>query len=448
MALFEGLADKLQGTFASLKGKGKLNEKDVKQAMREVKLALLEADVNFKIVKDFTKKVTERAVGQEVLSSLTPAQHVIKIVNEELTALMGETQSKLTFSSSGMTVFMMVGLQGAGKTTTTGKLGALLKNQGKRPLLVACDVYRPAAIKQLHVVGDQLEIPVFSMGDKVDPENIAKAGVEHAKKNGNDIVILDTAGRLHIDENLMDELDRVKSAVKPQEILLVLDSMTGQDAVNVAENFNSKLGLDGLIMTKLDGDTRGGAALSVRAVTGKPIKYACIGEKLTDIEEFHPDRMASRILGMGDVLTLIEKAQANIDEEKAKELEQKIRKAEFDLNDFLEQLQQMKNMGPLQDLLGMMPGMNSKAMKNVQVDDKDLTRIEAIIQSMTNDERRDINKINGSRKKRIAAGSGTRVQDVNRLIKQFEQTRKMMKQFSGLEKKMKRGGGGMGLPFF
>ncbi|WP_430882817.1 signal recognition particle protein [Fusibacter sp. JL216-2] len=448
MALFEGLADKLQGTFASLKGKGKLNEKDVKQAMREVKLALLEADVNFKIVKSFTKKVTERAVGQEVLSSLTPAQHVIKIVNEELTALMGETQSKLTFSSSGMTVFMMVGLQGAGKTTTTGKLGALLKKQGKRPLLVACDVYRPAAIKQLHVVGDQLEIPVFSMGDKVDPENIAKASIEHAKKHGNDVIILDTAGRLHIDENLMGELDRVKTAVKPQEILLVLDSMTGQDAVNVAENFNEKLGLDGLIMTKLDGDTRGGAALSVRAVTGKPIKYACIGEKLTDIEEFHPDRMASRILGMGDVLTLIEKAQANIDEEKARALEKKIRKAEFDLNDFLDQLQQMKNMGPLQDLLGMMPGMNSKAMKNVQVDDKDITRIEAIIQSMTQEERRDIGKINGSRKKRIAAGSGTRVQDVNRLIKQFEQTRKMMKQFSGLEKKMKKGGGLGGLPFF
>lgn len=447
MALFEGLADKLQGTLASLKGKGKLTEKDVKQAMREVKLALLEADVNFKIVKEFTKKVTERSVGQEVLSSLTPAQHVIKIVNEELTALMGETQSKLTFSSGGLTVYMMVGLQGAGKTTTTGKLGSLLKKQGKRPLLVACDIYRPAAIKQLHVVGDQLEIPVFSMGDKVDPENIAKAGIEHAKKNGNDIVILDTAGRLHIDENLMDELDRVKKAVRPQEILLVLDSMTGQDAVNVAGNFNEKLGLDGLIMTKLDGDTRGGAALSVRAVTGKPIKFACVGEKLTDIEEFHPDRMASRILGMGDVLTLIEKAQANIDDEKAKALEKKIRKAEFDLDDFLEQLQQMKKMGPLSDLLGMMPGMNSKALKNVQVDDKEIARVEAIIQSMTKAERRDINLINGSRKKRIAAGSGTRVQDVNRLIKQFDQTRKMMKQFSGLEKKMKRGGG-MGLPFF
>lgn len=447
MALFEGLADKLQGTLASLKGKGKLTENDVKQAMREVKLALLEADVNFKIVKQFTKKVTERAVGQDVMTSLTPAQHVIKIVNEELTALMGETQSKLTFASSGLTVFMMVGLQGAGKTTTTGKLGQLLKKQGKRPLLVACDVYRPAAIKQLHVVGDQLEIPVFSMGDKVDPENIAKAGIEHAKKHNNDVVILDTAGRLHIDDNLMDELDRVKTAVRPQEILLVLDSMTGQDAVNVAENFDGKLGLDGLIMTKLDGDTRGGAALSVRAVTGKPIKYACIGEKLTDIEEFHPDRMASRILGMGDVLTLIEKAQANIDEEKARELEKKIRKAEFDLDDFLDQLQQMKNMGPLQDLLGMMPGMNNKALKNVQVDDKEITRIEAIIQSMTKEERRDISKINGSRKKRIAAGSGTRVQDVNRLIKQFDQTRKMMKQFSGLEKKMKRGGG-MGLPFF
>ncbi len=449
MALFDGLAEKLQSTLNGLKGKGKLNEKDVKAAMREVKLALLEADVNFKIVKQFTKKVSERAVGEEVMTSLTPAQMVIKIVNEELTALMGETQAKLTFSSSPPTVIMMVGLQGAGKTTTTGKLGQLLKKQGKRPLLAACDIYRPAAIKQLQVVGEQLDLPVFTMGDKVDPENIAKAAIEHARKYSNDVVILDTAGRLHIDEALMDELERVKGAVKPQEILLVIDSMTGQDAVNVAETFNGKLGVDGVILTKLDGDTRGGAALSVRSVTGKPIKFACVGEKLTDIEEFHPDRMASRILGMGDVLTLIEKAQESFDEDKMRSLEKKIRKAEFDLDDFLDQLQQMKNMGPLSDILAMMPGMNNKAMKNVQVDDKEMSKIEAIIQSMTRKERQDIGLLNASRKKRVAAGSGTTVQDVNRLIKQFENTRKMMKQFSGMEKKMKRGGGkGFGLPFF
>lgn len=445
MALFESLADKLQSTLASLKGKGKLSEGDVKQAMREVKLALLEADVNFKVVKNFTKKVTERAVGQEILKSLTPAQHVIKIVNEELTALMGQTQSKLTYKSSGPTVIMMVGLQGAGKTTTCGKLAKWLKGQGKRPLLVACDIYRPAAIEQLHVVGEKVETPVFSMGNKVAPEKIAKEAYEHGKKNGNDVILVDTAGRLHIDDGLMEELDRVKEAVEPQEILLVLDAMTGQDAVNVAETFHGRLELDGLVMTKLDGDTRGGAALSVRAVTGTPIKFACIGEKLTDIEAFHPDRMASRILGMGDVLTLIEKAQANIDEEKAKALEEKIRKATFDFNDFLDQLQQMKNMGPLSDILGMMPGMGSKALKNIQVDDRELVKVEAIIQSMTKAEREDVGLINGSRKKRIAAGSGTRVQDVNRLVKQFKQTQKMMKQFSGMGKKGRRGG--LNLPF-
>lgn len=443
---FEGLAEKLQNTFATLKGKGKLTEKDVSGAMREVKLALLEADVNFKIVKDFVKKVNERAVGEEVLASLTPGQQVIKIVNEELTALMGTAQSKIGFSSSPPTVIMMVGLQGAGKTTTSGKLGNILKKGGKKPLLVACDIYRPAAIKQLQVVGEQLDIPVFSMGDKVNPVEISKAAIEHAKKFGNDLVIVDTAGRLHIDDNLMTELEDVKKAVKPTEILLVIDSMTGQDAVNVAEIFNERLGIDGIILTKLDGDTRGGAALSVRAVTGKPIKYACVGEKLTDIEEFHPDRMASRILGMGDVLTLIEKAQANFDEDSMKNLEKKMRSQEFDLEDFLSQLQQMKKMGSISDILGMMPGMNNKALKNVQVDDREFVRLEAIIQSMTPLERKNPSLMNASRKKRVAAGCGNTVQNVNKLLKQFEQTKKMMKQFSGMEKKMKKGGG-FKLPF-
>lgn len=440
--IFEGLSDKLQGALSKLKSKGKLTEKDVKDAMREVKLALLEADVNFKVVKDFIKKVQERCVGQEVMESLTPAQHVIKIVNEELTSLMGDVQSKIMISSKPPTVIMMVGLQGAGKTTTSGKLGGYFKKQGKRPLLVACDVYRPAAIKQLQVVGEKLDIPVFNMGDKESPVNIAKAALSHATKNNNDLVIIDTAGRLHIDETLMDELKNIKSEVKPHEILLVVDSMTGQDAVNVAETFNERLGIDGIILTKLDGDTRGGAALSVRAVTGKPIKYACVGEKLTDIEEFHPDRMASRILGMGDVLTLIEKAQANFDEEKVRKLEKKMRNQEFDLEDFLDQLQQMKKMGPIGDILGMLPGMNNKALKNVQVDNKEFVRLEAIIQSMTPAERRDPSMMNASRKKRVAAGSGNTVQEVNKLLKQFDQTKKLMKQFSGLEKKMKKGGGG------
>lgn len=443
---FEGLAEKLQNTFAGLKGRGKLTEKDVKAAMREVKLALLEADVNFKIVKDFIKTVNERAIGEEVLSSLTPGQQVIKIVNEELTALMGTTQSKIGFSSSPPTVVMMVGLQGAGKTTTTGKLGNILKKGGKNPLLVACDVYRPAAIKQLQVVGGQLDIPVFEMGDQVNPVEISKAAIEHAKKHGHDLVIVDTAGRLHIDDNLMTELEDIKKTVKPTEILLVVDAMTGQDAVNVAETFNERLGIDGIVLTKLDGDTRGGAALSVRAVTGKPIKYACIGEKLSDIEEFHPDRMASRILGMGDVLTLIEKAQASFDDDSMKDLEKKMRNQEFDLADFLTQLQQMKKMGPIGDILGMMPGMNKKALKDVKVDDREFIRLEAIIQSMTPGERRDPSIMNASRKKRVAAGCGSTVQNVNKLLKQFEQTKKMMKQFSGMEKKMKKGGG-MKLPF-
>ncbi len=445
--IFEGLSEKLQNTFKKLKGKGKLSEKDVKAAMREVKLALLEADVNYKVVKDFIKKVTERTVGHEVLESLTPGQQVIKIVNEELTNLMGNTQSKIEFSSKPPTIVMLVGLQGAGKTTTGGKLGGQLKNLGKRPLLVACDIYRPAAIKQLQVVGEQLDIPVFSMGDKISPVNIAKAGVEHAKKYGNDVVIVDTAGRLHIDEKLMDELKDVKAEIGPHEIMLVVDSMTGQDAVNVAESFNAELGIDGIILTKLDGDTRGGAALSVRAVTEKPIKYIGVGEKLTDLEPFHPDRLASRILGMGDMLSLIEKAQANFDEEKLKKLEQKIKTQDFNLEDFLDQLEQMKNMGPLNQILEMMPGVNNKQLKNLDVDEKELVHIEAIIQSMTAEERKNPSIIKGSRRKRIAMGSGTSVQSVNKLLKQFEQTRKMMKQLSGMEKGLKKGGK-FKLPFF
>ncbi|QXM05896.1 signal recognition particle protein [Crassaminicella indica] len=445
--VFEGLADKLQGALKKLKSKGKLTEKDVKEAMREVKLALLEADVNFKVVKDFINKVKERAIGIEVMESLTPGQQVIKIVNEELTALMGTTQSKLSFSSKPPTVYMLVGLQGAGKTTTSGKLGGNLKKMGKRPLLVAGDIYRPAAIKQLQVVGSQLDVPVFSMGDKVSPVNIAKAGVEHAKQHGNDVVIIDTAGRLHIDENLMDELEDIKKEVKPQEILLVVDAMTGQDAVNVAESFNEKLGIDGVILTKLDGDTRGGAALSVRAVTQKPIKFVGMGEKLTDLEPFYPDRMASRILGMGDVLSLIEKAQANFDAKKAKELEKKIRSQEFSFEDFLEQLQQMKSMGSMSQLLEMIPGMNSKQLRNMEIDDKELIHIEAMIQSMTKEERRNPSMINGSRRKRIAKGSGMPVSKVNSLLKQFAQTKKMMKQFADMGKSMKKGGK-IRFPFF
>ena len=446
--IFEGLAEKLQGTLGKLKGKGKLNEKDVKDAMREVKLALLEADVNFKVVKEFINKVKERAVGQDVMESLTPGQHVIKIVNEELTDLMGNVQSKISFASKPPTVIMLVGLQGAGKTTTGGKLGGLLKKQGKKPLLVACDVYRPAAIKQLQVVGSQLEIPVFSMGDKESPVNIAKEGINHALSHNNDVVIIDTAGRLHIDELLMDELKNIKTEVKPHEILLVIDSMTGQDAVNVAANFNEALGIDGVVLTKLDGDTRGGAALSVRSVTRKPIKFIGMGEKLDDLEAFHPDRMASRILGMGDVLSLIEKAEQAIDVKKAKELEAKIKNQEFDFEDFLTQMEQVKNLGPLNKIMEMIPGMSgSKELKNMSFDDKEIVRIEAIIKSMTKKERKDPAILNASRRRRIANGSGTKVQEVNRLVKQFEQTKKMMKQFGDLEKSMKKGGK-MKLPFF
>lgn len=448
--IFEGLADKLQGALGKLKSKGKLTEKDVKDAMREVKLALLEADVNFKVVKDFIKKVQERCVGQEVMESLTPAQHVIKIVNEELTSLMGDVQSKVMISPKPPTVIMMVGLQGAGKTTTSGKLGGYFKKQGKRPLLVACDVYRPAAIKQLQVVGEKLDIPVFNMGDKESPVNIAKAGLSHAMKNNNDLVIIDTAGRLHIDEALMDELKSIKSEVRPHEILLVVDSMTGQDAVNVAESFNSALGVDGVVLTKLDGDTRGGAALSIRAVTQKPIKFIGMGEKLDDLEPFHPDRMASRILGMGDILSLIEKAQENIDLEKAKELEQKIKKQDLDFEDFLQQMEQIQNMGPLDKILGMIPGMGNikDQLGDVDMNGKEINRTKAIVQSMTIEERRNPSILNASRKKRIARGSGTSVQDVNRLIKQFNEMKKMMKMFTGSQKSMKKRGGFAGLPFF
>lgn len=435
---FESLADKLGDVFKKLRGRGKLNENDIKLAMREVKLALLEADVNFKIVKDFIKDVSERAVGAEVMESLTPGQHVIKIVNEELVKLMGGEPSKLTFSENPPTVFMLVGLQGAGKTTTCAKIGGILKKQGKKPLLVACDIYRPAAIKQLQVVGGQLGLDVYSEEDNKNAVEIAKNGLKYARKNLNDIVMIDTAGRLHIDEVLMEELQKIKEEVDPKEILLTVDSMTGQDAVNVAKSFNEILGVDGVILTKLDGDTRGGAALSVRAVTGKPIKFAGMGEKLTDLEVFYPDRMASRILGMGDVLTLIEKAEQAIDEKKAMELEQKIRNERLTLNDFLDQLQQMKNMGSLSELINMIPGVNKKALAGVNVDDSQFGRIEAIIYSMTKEERENPAIINSSRKKRIADGSGTKVADVNGLLKQFDQMQKMMKQFAN-PKKMKRG---------
>ena len=448
--IFEGLSDKLQGALGKLKSKGKLTEKDVKDAMREVKLALLEADVNFKVVKDFIKKVQERCVGQDVMTSLTPAQHVIKIVNEELTSLMGDVQSKVMISSKPPTIIMMVGLQGAGKTTTSGKLGNYLKKQGKKPLLVACDVYRPAAIKQLQVVGEKLDIPVFNMGDKESPVNIAKAGLSHAIKNNHDLVIIDTAGRLHIDETLMDELKSIKSEVKPHEILLVVDSMTGQDAVNVSESFDEALGLDGVILTKLDGDTRGGAALSIRAVTQKPIKFIGMGEKLDDLEPFYPDRMASRILGMGDVLSLIEKAQDAIDMEKAKELEQKMKKQDFDFEDFLTQMEQIENMGPLDKVLGMIPGMGNlkNQLGDVDLNGKEMRRTKAIIQSMTLEERRNPQILNASRKRRISKGSGTSVQDINRLVKQLNEMKKMMKMFMGNQKGIKKRGALSGLPFF
>ena len=430
---FEGLSDKLQAAFKKLTGKGKLNEQNIKEAMREVRMALLEADVNYVVVKDFIKKVTDRCIGTEILSALNAGQQVIKIVNEELTALMGGANAKLTWSSSVPTIYMLCGLQGAGKTTMCGKLALHLSKLGKKPLLAACDIYRPAAIKQLQVVGEQVKVPVFEKGTQ-DPVKTVQEAVEHARYYGNDVLIIDTAGRLHVDEALMDELARIKAAVKPQEILLVVDAMTGQDAVNVAKAFNEQLNVDGVILTKLDSDTRGGAALSVRAVTGKPIKFSGTGEKLGDIEPFHPERMASRILGMGDMLTLIEKATEAMDEEKSEKLGKKLQSAkDLNLEDFLEQMQQMKKMGSLSSILGMMPGIGSK-LKDVEIDDNAMKKPEAIIRSMTKKERRNPDILNASRRKRIAAGAGVTVQDVNQLIRQFEQTRQMVKQMMGNKK--------------
>ena len=434
---FEGLTDKLQNAFKKLSSRGKLSESDVKAAMKEVRLALLEADVNYKVVKDFIKKVTERAVGAEILESLTPAQQVIKIVNEELAALMGGTNARLTYSPQAPTVYMLCGLQGAGKTTMAAKLGRMFKKDGKKPMLVACDVYRPAAIRQLQVVGQQAGVEVFEKGQG-DPVAIAREAVDRARYYGMDPVIIDTAGRLHIDENLMQELRDVKAAVKPQEILLVVDAMTGQDAVTVADTFNSNLGIDGVILTKLDGDTRGGAAISVRAVTGKPIKFAGIGEKLDGIEPFHPDRMASRILGMGDVMSLIEKAQDTFDEQAAIDLTRKMRTNSFTLEDYLEQMQQVGKMGSIRDVLGMIPGMSGK-INDADIDEEKIAKAQAknmaIIRSMTRMERRNPDILNTSRKRRVAAGSGTTVQEVNLLLKQFDQARGMMKQFMGMGKK-------------
>ncbi len=429
---FESLSEKLTMAFKKLKGKGVVTEKDLKESMREIKIALLEADVNFKVVKDFIAKVSQRASGAAVMESLTPGQQIIKIVNDELVSLMGGENARLEFGKRSPAVVLMAGLQGAGKTTFCAKLaGYMRKKHNKRPLLVACDIYRPAAVRQLEVVGKQIDVPVFKMEDSKDAVTIAKNAIEHAKRFGNDFVIIDTAGRLHIDDLLMQELSDIKTAVDPEEILLVIDAMTGQDAVNIAESFNEKLSVTGVIMTKLDGDTRGGAALSVKAVTGKPIKFVGVGEKLSDIEEFHPERMASRILGSGDVLSLIEKAQEAYDEKSAAALEEKFRKNQFDLEDFLEQMQQMKKMGPLSQLVKMLPGIDSKALDNVDLDDRRVLRVEAIIQSMTKKERQNPSIINASRKKRIASGSGNSVQEVNHLLRQFEQMQKMMKQFSG-----------------
>jgi signal recognition particle subunit SRP54 len=440
---FEGLADRLQNTLQKIRGKGKVNEADVKEMMREVRLALLEADVNFKVVKDFVKKVSERAVGQEVLKSLTPGQQVVKVVNDELTALMGGEQSKIAVSNKPPTVIMMVGLQGAGKTTTTGKLANhLRKKQNRKPLLAAADIYRPAAIKQLETLGKQLDFPVFQMGDQVSPVKIAESAIAKAKEEHHDYVIIDTAGRLHIDETLMDELKQVKETAKPDEIFLVVDAMTGQDAVNVAESFNEALGITCVVLTKLDGDTRGGAALSIKAVTGLPIKFVGLGEKMDALEPFHPDRMASRILGMGDMLTLIEKAQSSVDEEKARDLQKKMRDMSFTFDDFLDQMGQVRNLGPLDEVLGMLPGANKmKGLKNVQIDEKQIGHVEAIIRSMTLNEREQPEIINASRKRRIAKGSGRSVQEVNRLIKQFEDMKKMMKQMSGMMNGKKKKGG-------
>ena len=457
--IFESLSDRLQATFKKLRGHGKLTEDDVNEAMREVRMALLEADVNFKVVKQFVKTVKERAVGQNVLETLTPAQVVIKIVDEELTQLMGGTQSRITMSAQPPTIVMMVGLQGAGKTTSAGKLGLALKKQGKRPLLVAADIYRPAAVKQLQVVGEQLDLPVFTMPQGADAVTIAQQAIPYSQSHANDVVIIDTAGRLQIDAKLMQELRDIKGAVRPHEILLVVDAMTGQESVNVAQAFNDNLGLDGVVMTKLDGDARGGAALSIKAVTGVPIKFVGMGEKLEALEPFHPDRMASRILGMGDVLSLVEKAQENFDLAEAKKMERKLRKDEFTLDDFLSQMQQVKKLGSLESILGMIPGMGGLKKQlegqDIDLDGKEVRQIEAIIKSMTPQERADISIINGSRRKRIALGSGTRVQDVNKLLKQFGEMRKMMKKMKKMQGKkggfpglgaLGKLGGGMGFP--
>ena len=432
---FESLSDKLQNVFKNLRSKGKLTESDVKAALKEVKMALLEADVSFKVVKQFMKSVQERAVGAEVMNGLIPGQMVIKIVNEELVALMGSETKEITLKPGNeITVIMMVGLQGAGKTTTTAKLAAKLKSKGRMPLLAACDVYRPAAIQQLQINGEKVGVEVFSMGDKQNPVNIAKAAVEHAKSHNMNVVFLDTAGRLHVDEDMMNELVAIKEAVQVDQTLLVVDAMTGQDAVNVSQMFNDKIGIDGVVLTKLDGDTRGGAALSIKATCGKPILYAGMGEKLSDLEQFYPDRMASRILGMGDVMTLIEKAQANLDESKAREMEQKLKKASFGFDDYLESMNQMKNMGGISSVLSMMPGFGGSKMKDIEgmIDESALAKTEAIILSMTPKERSNPDLLNPSRKKRIAAGAGVDISEVNRLVKQFEQSRKMMKQLPGM----------------
>ena len=443
---FESLSEKLQNVFKNLRGRGRLSENDVKAAMKEVKLALLEADVNFKVVKQFIKAVEERAIGQDVMNSLTPGQQVIKIVNEEMIALMGAETTEITIKPAGeMTVIMMVGLQGAGKTTTAAKLAGKFKAKGYQPLLVGCDIYRPAAIEQLKINGEKQGVPVFTMGNTHSPVDISKAAIEHAKKNKNNIVIIDTAGRLHIDESMMDELVQIKENVNIDYSVLVVDAMTGQDAVNVAKTFDERLDVYGVILTKMDGDTRGGAALSIKSVTGKPILYVGMGEKLSDLEQFHPDRMASRILGMGDILTLIEKAELEYDEEKAKELSKKIKKAEFDFNDFLEQMQQLKKMGGINGLLGMLPGMGAKADALAEVDDKQVARIEAIVLSMSAQERANPSILNPSRKNRIAKGAGVDIAEVNRIVKQFDQMKKMMRSMSGLTGGKKRGGGLGGL---
>lgn len=445
---FESLSDKLQNIFKNLRSKGRLTEDDVKAALKEVKIALLEADVNFKVVKDFTKKVNERAIGQDVLTSLTPGQMVIKIVNEELTALMGsETTELKLLSNDQITVIMMMGLQGAGKTTTTAKIAGKLKEKGRKPLLVACDIYRPAAIEQLKINGEKQKVPVFSMGDKQKPLNIAKAAIEHAKKNGNNVVILDTAGRLHVDEDMMNELVEIRENIDITQTVLVVDAMTGQDAVNVAKEFNEKIGIDGIVVTKLDGDTRGGAALSIKAVTGKPILYIGMGEKLSDLEQFHPDRMASRILGMGDVLSLIEKAEQAIDQDKAKEMEQRLKKAQFTFDDYLESMSQIKNMGGLSSLLNMLPGVGGQIKSDMLPDEKQLGKIEAIIYSMTKAERSNPDLLNPSRKQRIAKGAGVDISEVNKLVKQFDQAKKMMKNMPGLMGGKGKRRGGFKMPF-